>query len=110
MKFSQYWAEGFGAFFLVLAGTGAIVVDQMKPGTLGVVGVGLVFGLVVMVLVYSLGHISGAHLNPAVTMAFFFTGRFPGKEIIPYVLSQCVGAVLASAFLIFIPDHGSSLG
>jgi len=110
MKTSKYWAEGLGTFFLVLAGTGAIAVDSMRPGQLGQVGIGLVFGIVVMVLIYALGHISGAHLNPAVTIAFYFARRFPRKEILPYLLSQCLGAVGASLLISSIPELGGALG
>lgn len=110
MKFSKYGAEALGAFFLVLAGTGSIMSDALKPGQLGAVGIGLVFGLAVMILIYSLGHISGAHLNPAVTLAFYCSRRFPGREVLPYIFSQCLGALLASAFLRLLAGGGAGLG
>lgn len=110
MKFSKYGAEALGAFFLVLAGTGSILTDAFRPGQLGPVGIALVFGLAVMVLIYALGHISGAHLNPAVTLAFYCSRRFPGREVLPYILSQCLGALLASAFLSLLAGTGAGLG
>ena len=73
-------AEAFGAFALVFAGCGAIVTDTVHAGVLGAVGVSLVFGLVIMAMVYATGHLSGAHLNPAVTLAFALTRHFPRRE------------------------------
>ena len=92
-------AEFAGTFFLVFAGTGAAVVDELRVGALGVVGVGLVFGLVVLALIYALGHVSGAHLNPAVTAAFWSSGRLDRSDLLPYAASQCAGAIAASAVL-----------
>lgn len=92
------WAEVLGTFTLVFAGTGAIMVDA-GTGALGHLGISIAFGLVVMVLVYSVGHVSGAHLNPAVTLALASTGFFPRTKILPYILAQLSGAVLASGLL-----------
>jgi len=92
-------AEMFGTFALVFAGTGAIVVNHLSGGSLTHVGVSLVFGLVVMAMIYAVGDVSGAHLNPAVTVGFWLAGRFAGARVIPYALSQFAGAILASALI-----------
>lgn len=89
-------AEAVGTFALVFAGCGAVMVDTLTGGTITHVGVGLAFGLVIMVMIYATGHISGAHFNPAVTIAFAITGRFPTREVVPYVVSQCLAAILAA--------------
>src|SRR3954451_13807233 len=92
-------AELLGTFFLVFAGTGAIVVDDVSGGAVTHVGVALTFGLVVLAMVYALGDVSGAHLNPPVPVGFWPARRFPGWSVLPYVASQCAGAVLASLVL-----------
>ena len=92
-------AEALGTFFLVLMGPGAVMVDAWSGGALGAVGIALAFGGVVAAMIFSLGHISGAHINPAVTLAFWTVRRFPGREVVPYVVAQCVGAVAASFVL-----------
>jgi aquaporin Z len=91
-------SELFGTFTLVFAGTGAIVVNDTY-GAVTHVGIALTFGLVVLALIYALGDVSGAHLNPAVTLGFFLARRFPGRLVAPYLLSQCGGALLASSAL-----------
>jgi MIP family channel proteins len=104
---SKYLAEGVGTFALVFCGCGAIVVNDLYGHPLGHLGVSLVFGLVVMVMIYAVGNISGAHFNPAVTLGFVFAGRIGKKEIVPYVGAQAVGAVVASVVLrLMFPDHG----
>jgi aquaporin NIP len=104
-------AEGIGAFALVFAGCGAIVTDAVHGGTLGAVGVSLVFGLVIMAMVYATGHLSGAHLNPAVTLAFALTRHFPRREALAYVGAQLVGALAAAALLFVVwPSKPASLG
>src|SRR5919199_4812552 len=92
-------AEGVAAFALVFAGCGAIVTDAQYDGALGAVGVSLVFGLIIMVMVYATGHLSGAHINPAVTMAFTLSRHFPGREAVAYIGAQLLGAA-AGAFLL----------
>jgi aquaporin Z len=92
-------AELLGTFFLVFAGTGAIIVNDVSGGTVTHVGIALTFGLVVLVLIYTLGDVSGAHLNPAVTLGFVAARRFPARQAVAYVLAQCAGALLASACL-----------
>jgi aquaporin NIP len=104
-------AEGLAAFALVFAGCGAIVADAVYGGALGSVGVALVFGLVIMVMVYAVGHLSGAHINPAVTLAFTLTRHFPGREAAAYVTAQLVGAVAgALALAAMWTDHPADLG
>lgn len=97
-KPNKYVAEVIGTFVLVFAGTGAIVVDDLT-GAVTHVGVATTFGLVVMALVYALGDVSGAHLNPAVTLGFWAAGRMAGRGVAPYVACQVGGAVLASVLL-----------
>src|SRR5262245_20349592 len=92
-------AESFGTFALVFAGTGAIVINDVSGGTVTHVGVALTFGLIVLAMIYALGDASGCHLNPAVTIGFFVARRFEGRLVVPYVVSQIVGAVLASCTL-----------
>jgi aquaporin Z len=92
-------AEALGTFILVFAGTGAVMVNQISGGAITHLGVSFVFGAVVAALIYSLGHISGAHFNPSVTLAFWASGFFPRKHVLAYVLAQCIGAIAASALL-----------
>jgi aquaporin NIP len=95
----KYCAEMLGTFALVFAGTGAIVIDETSRGAVTHVGVALTFGLVVMAMIYTVGDISGAHLNPAVTLGFWAARRMPGREVLPYITSQTVAAILASSLL-----------
>jgi aquaporin Z len=90
-------AEAVGTFFLVLIGAGAAMVNAATGGSLGVTGVALTFAFVIIAMVYAIGHLSGAHLNPAVTVGFWSTGRFPPRDVVPYVAAQCLGAIAASA-------------
>src|SRR5688500_657326 len=104
-------AEGFAAFALVFAGCGAIIADVEYDGALGTVGVGLVFGLIIMVMVYATGHLSGAHINPAVTIAFTLTRHFPARDAVAYITAQAVGAIAAAAALAAVwTDHPADLG
>src|SRR5687767_15926103 len=92
----KYYAEALGTFALVFCGTGAIIINQESGGAITHVGIAFTFGLIVMVMIYALGPVSGAHLNPAVTIAFTIAKRFPLNEILPYVVSQALGAFVAS--------------
>jgi aquaporin Z len=101
-------AECVGTFALVFAGTGAIVINDVTGGTVSHIGVALTFGLIVLAMIYALGDVSGAHLNPAVTLGFFAARRFPGRSVLPYVGSQCAGALLASLCIrMLFPAHQS---
>src|SRR5262249_10129651 len=101
-------AELFGTFALVFTGTGAIVVNDVSNGTVSHVGIALTFGLVVLAMIYALGDVSGAHLNPAVTLGFLVARRFDGRLVVPYVVSQLLGAVLASVTLrLMFPTHAT---
>jgi aquaporin NIP len=91
-------AEGIGTFALVFVGCGAVMVDA-ETGALGALGVALAFGLVIMAMIYAVGHVSGAHLNPAVTLAFTLTRHFPPGRAVSYVTAQALGAILAAALL-----------
>ena len=104
-------AEGLAAFALVFAGCGAIVANQRYGAALGAVGIGLVFGLIIMVMVYATGHLSGAHINPAVTVAFTVTRHFPAREAIVYVAAQLAGASAAALALLAVwTDKPAHLG
>jgi aquaporin NIP len=95
-------AEGLGAFALVFAGCGAVITNAVHGQALGPVGVGLVFGLVIMVMVYAIGHLSGAHINPAVTIAFTLTRHFPVRDAGAYVAAQLLGATAAALLLLAV--------
>jgi len=92
-------AEAVGTFMLVVIGPGAAAVNLHTEGAVSHVGVALSFAFVIVAGVYALGHISGAHFNPAVTAGFWLSGRFPGRDVIPYVLAQLGGATAGALFL-----------
>jgi aquaporin Z len=103
-------AEVLGTFTLVFAGTGAIVANGVSGGAVTHVGIALTFGLVVMALIYTYGDVSGAHLNPAVTVAFAVAGRFGWREVPGYVLAQVLGALAASGMLKVLFPEQANLG
>ena len=106
----KYVAEAIGTFALLFCGTGAIVINQETGGAVTHVGIAITFGFIVMAMIYTLGSISGAHLNPAVTIAFTLAGRFSRKEVLPYIISQLIGAVLASGTLKLLFRANETLG
>jgi len=104
-------AEGLAAFVLVFAGCGAVITNARYHDALGTVGVALVFGLVVMTMVYATGHLSGAHINPAVTIAFTLTRHFPPREAVAYVAAQAAGATAGALLLLAAwPGEPAALG
>lgn len=103
-------AEGVGTFILVFAGTGAVMVNQISKGAITHLGISFVFGAVVAALIYTLGHTSGAHLNPAVTLAFWVSGFFPRQHVLAYILAQCIGAIASSALLLLALGRIGNLG
>jgi len=109
-------AEAIGTFWLVFGGCGSAVISAAFPEVgIGLLGVSLAFGLTVLTMAYTIGHISGCHLNPAVTLGLWAGGRFPAREILPYWIAQVVGAVAAASLLLLIvcgrPDfHLASSG
>jgi aquaporin NIP len=110
MPLNRLLAETLGTFTLLFAGTGAIVINGVSGGTLGHVGIALTFGLVVLSLIYTWGDVSGAHFNPAVTVAFAAGGRFPWRDVPGYVGAQAVGAFLASIVLRLLFPTDAKLG
>jgi MIP family channel proteins len=103
-------AEFLGTFILVFTGTGAIVIDDTTSGAVTHVGVALTFGMVVLAMIYAVGDVSGAHLNPAVTLGFFAARRFEGRCVAPFVASQVAGAVGASLVLRLLFHEHANLG
>ncbi|HBE34303.1 MAG TPA: aquaporin, partial [Cyanobacteria bacterium UBA11368] len=103
-------AEAIGTFILVFAGTGAVMVNKISDGAITHLGISFVFGAVVAALIYGLGHVSGAHFNPAVTLAFWASGFFPKSKVLPYILAQCWGAIAASVILLATLGKVANLG
>lgn len=104
-------AEGLAAFALVFAGCGAIITDATRDGALGTTGVAAVFGLIVMVMIYATGHLSGAHINPAVTIAFTLTRHFPIRDAVAYIAAQLSGATAGALLLLAAwSDKPAALG
>jgi len=104
-------AEALAAFALVFAGCGAVVTNARYDDALGAVGVSLVFGLIILVMVYATGHLSGAHINPAVTIAFTLSRHFPRRDAAAYVAAQVAGALAGALVLLAVwPDQPGALG
>jgi len=100
----KYGAELVGTFWLVLGGCGSAVVAAAFPNVgIGLLGVALAFGLTVLTMAFAIGHISGCHLNPAVSCGLWASGRFPAKELLPYIVAQVVGGVVAGGCCISLP-------
>lgn len=110
MENNRYVAEAFGTFALVFFGCGAIVVNESFGGIIGHVGISLTFGLIVMAMIYAIGNISGAHLNPAVTLGFYFAGRFEKSAVVRYMGSQLGGAIGAAVLLRVLFMEHDNLG
>lgn len=99
----KYWAEGIGTFWLVFAGIGTVLLDTAT----GNIGIALAFGLAVLTAAYAIGRVSGGHYNPAVSVGLAVAGRLPHREIVPYILSQLAGGILA-AFLLWLIANGKA--
>ena len=106
----RFISEIIGTFSLVFCGTGAMVINDFTGGTVTHVGVAITFGLIVMGMIYAFGDISGAHMNPAVTIGFAYAKKFPWKEVPAYVLAQLIGAFLASGILLYLFPESQTLG
>ena len=99
----QYSAEFFGTFWLVLGGCGSAVLSAAFPDLgIGFLGVAFAFGLTVLTMAYAIGHVSGCHLNPAVSIGLWAGGRFPADKLLGYIIAQCLGAIVAGGVLYFI--------
>jgi aquaporin Z len=113
INMKKYIAELIGTFALVFCGTGAIIINDISNGAISHVGIAMTFGLIVMAMIYTFGSISGAHINPAVSIAFSLTDRFDKKKLLGYLIAQLLGAFLASITLrILFLEHlnlGSTL-
>ncbi len=107
---SRMMAEFLGTWALVFTGTGAVASHQEVVGQVTHVGIGIVFGCIVLALIYAFGDLSGAHFNPAVTLSFGVAGRFSKKEIIPYILAQCTGACLGSWCVSLLFPNNQTIG
>lgn len=108
---SKYLAEIIGTFVLVFCGTGAIIFNQLSGGdSIGHLGISIVTGLTVAAMIYTVGDISGAHMNPMVTVAFYIAKEFPMKQLLPYIIAQVIGAGLASLSLKILFPNAGTLG
>lgn len=106
----KYLAEAVGTFALVFCGTGAVVINELYGGAVTHIGAAITFGLIVLAMIYALGDISGAHINPAVTIGFWAARRFPAKCVVPYIAAQLIGALAASGVLKFLFPQSTYLG
>ena len=106
----KYTAEFIATFAMLFCGTGAMIVNEITHGAISHVGVAISWGLIVMVMIYAFGEISGAHMNPAVTIAFAINKSFPWSKVLPYIISQLLGAITASLVLQFLFPTSTTLG
>ena len=106
----RYVAEFIGTFILVFAGTGAIVVNTITGGAITPLGISMTFGLAVLIVIYSIGRVSGAHINPAVTLAFAINNRFPKFRVLPYLAAQLLGATFASFIVLKLFGNAGNIG
>lgn len=106
MEYRKYFGEIVGTFALIFCGTGAIIINQESGGAITHLGIAITFGLIVASMIFALGDVSGAHLNPAVTLSFAVKKRFPWKSVLPYITAQTVGAFIATVTLkVLFPDN-----
>ncbi len=106
----KYISESIGTFSMVFCGTGAMTINEVTGGDVTHVGIAITWGLIVMAMIYAFGEISGAHFNPAVTIAFAYAKKFAWKEVPKYIIAQCIGAIVASAILLFLFPKSEFLG
>ncbi|WP_109852871.1 MIP/aquaporin family protein [Aquimarina sp. AU58] len=106
----KYISESIGTFSMVFCGTGAMTINEVTGGDVTHVGVAITWGLIVMAMIYAFGEISGAHFNPAVTIAFAYAKKFEWKEVPKYIAAQCIGAIVASSILLFLFPESEFLG
>ncbi len=106
----KYIAEFIGTFILIFCGTGAMVVNEVTGGSVTHVGIGITWGLIVMAMIYAFGEISGAHFNPAVSIAFAYAKKFSWKEVPKYIIAQILGAFAASLVMLFLFPKSQFLG
>jgi len=106
----RYIAEVIGTFSMVFCGTGAMTINEVTGGDITHPGVAITWGLIVMAMIYAFGDISGAHFNPAVTVAFAYAKKFSWIKVPKYILAQCLGAILASSLLLFLFPESEFLG
>src|ERR687894_958235 len=110
MEMRKYGAEAIGTFWLTFGGCGSAVLAAAFPEVgIGLLGVSLAFGLTVLTMAYAIGHISGCHLNPAVSVGLWAGKRFPTKELLPYIVAQVIGAVIGAGVLYLIASGGPRL-
>ncbi len=106
----KYISETIGTFAMIFCGTGAMTINEVTGGDVSHVGIAITWGLIVMAMIYAFGDISGAHFNPAVTIAFAFAKKFEWKEVPKYIIAQCIGAIAASSILLFLFPESEFLG
>ena len=109
-NYKKYIAELIGTYALVFCGTGAIIINDVTGGAVSHLGIAMTFGFIVTAMIYAIGDISGAHINPAVSIAFWAAGEFTGKDLMPYIIAQLLGAILASATLYFLFPSANTMG
>ena len=110
MNMKKYISEFIGTFSLIFCGTGAMTINEVTGGDVTHVGIGLTWGLIVVAMIYAFGDISGAHFNPAVTIAFAYAKKFAWKEVPKYIIAQILGAFVASFVLLFLFPESKFLG
>jgi aquaporin Z len=106
----RYYSEAIGTFAMVFCGTGAMTINEITEGAVTHPGIAMTWGLIVMAMIYAFGDISGAHFNPAVTVAFAYAKKFSWREVPKYILAQCIGAIAASSLLLFLFPESEFLG